>query len=158
MPTLHLMIGLPCSGKTTYARQLAVEENALLLTPDEWQNGIFGLTAYDPQSNHDQIHDAIEKIMWKVASRVLTLGINVILDFGCWSREERDDFRHRAKALGAGFKLHYMNTPAEVLLTRLEKRNRDTDNAFFVIDPAYLKKWILQFEPPSQDELAQLSP
>ncbi|MBV9304506.1 MAG: AAA family ATPase, partial [Acidobacteriaceae bacterium] len=32
MATLHLMIGLPCSGKTTYARQLAGETNALLLT------------------------------------------------------------------------------------------------------------------------------
>src|SRR4051794_29563958 len=31
---LHLMVGLPCSGKTTYARQLARESNALVLTLD----------------------------------------------------------------------------------------------------------------------------
>jgi predicted kinase len=42
MATLHLMIGLPCSGKKTYARQLAGETNALLLTLDVWHLKLFG--------------------------------------------------------------------------------------------------------------------
>jgi Predicted kinase len=36
MPTLHLMVGLPCSGKTTLARQLEHKYSALRLTTDEW--------------------------------------------------------------------------------------------------------------------------
>ena len=39
MATLHLMVGLPCSGKTTLAKQLEQERSALRLTPDEWQIG-----------------------------------------------------------------------------------------------------------------------
>jgi predicted kinase len=35
MVTLHLMVGLPCSGKTTLARTLEHERSALRLTPDE---------------------------------------------------------------------------------------------------------------------------
>ena len=35
MATLHLMVGLPCSGKTTLAKKLEVERAALRLTPDE---------------------------------------------------------------------------------------------------------------------------
>ena len=34
MATLHLMVGLPCSGKTTEARRLERELGALRLTPD----------------------------------------------------------------------------------------------------------------------------
>lgn len=42
MATLHLTVGLPCSGKTTFARQLAQEINALLLTQDVWHVKLFG--------------------------------------------------------------------------------------------------------------------
>ena len=77
MAVLHLMVGLPCSGKTTEARRLEKEYHALRLTPDEWQIRLFGQDALDP--SHDERHGAIEKIMWEVASRVLSLGMNVIL-------------------------------------------------------------------------------
>ena len=39
---LYLMVGLPGAGKTTRARQLAVEAPALRLTPDEWMIPLFG--------------------------------------------------------------------------------------------------------------------
>jgi len=42
MPTLHLMCGLPCSGKTTLARQIADDSNAFLLTTDAWHLRLFG--------------------------------------------------------------------------------------------------------------------
>ena len=35
MATLHLMVGLPCSGKTTLAQKLEHELPALRLTLDE---------------------------------------------------------------------------------------------------------------------------
>jgi predicted kinase len=43
--TLHLMAGLPCSGKTTLAQKLESERSALRLTPDEWQVRLFGQDA-----------------------------------------------------------------------------------------------------------------
>jgi predicted kinase len=36
-------------------------------------------------------------MLWNIASRALELGTNVILDFGFWAREEREEFRLRAK-------------------------------------------------------------
>ncbi|NGO75189.1 AAA family ATPase, partial [Streptomyces sp. YC504] len=41
MTTLFLMVGLPGAGKTTKARQLAEEDHALRLTPDEWMIPLF---------------------------------------------------------------------------------------------------------------------
>ena len=99
MATLNLMIGLPCSGKTTYARQLAGETNALLLTLDVWHLKLFGHDV--GHEHHDERHERIEKIMWDVAKHVLEMGGDVILDYGCWARVERDDYRNRAKELGA---------------------------------------------------------
>ena len=87
MTTLHLMVGLPCSGKTVYARTLAQQQDALVLTPDAWHVELFGQDALDP--GHDRRHDAIERIMWGLAQQVLARGTDVILDFGFWSRAEQ---------------------------------------------------------------------
>ena len=67
MATLHLMVGLPCSGKTTLAKKLEQERSALRLTPDEWQIALFGQDAEEPE--HDARHSLIEAMLWKIASR-----------------------------------------------------------------------------------------
>ena len=87
MATLHLMVGLPCSGKTTLARQLEIERSALRLTPDEWHLRLFGQDVMEPA--HNARHDLIEALLWDLAARALVLGTNVILDFGFWSRDRR---------------------------------------------------------------------
>ena len=97
MATLHLMVGLPCSGKTTEARRLERELGALRLTPDEWQTALFGDDAFEPE--HDARHSTVERLLWNIARRALELGVDVILDYGFWAREERDALRAQARAL-----------------------------------------------------------
>ena len=98
-PTLFLMVGLPGSGKTTLAKQLAVEHKALRLTPDEWIPVLYGDGL--GQAMLDSVRDPVEAMQWQVAAQALALGVNVILDFGFWGRGERDEYRARAAALGA---------------------------------------------------------
>lgn len=95
MATLYLMVGLPCSGKTTRAKEWENEVFALRLTPDEWHVSLFGHDIDDP--DHDKKHGLSEPMLWQIAARVLSLGTNIILDFGFWSKEEREDFRASAK-------------------------------------------------------------
>jgi predicted kinase len=149
--TLHLMVGLPCSGKTTLARQLAHERSALLLSPDPWQLRLFGQDAEEPE--HDARHDLIEAMLWEVAERVLALGTSVILDFGFWSRAEREDFRARAKRLGARSEVHYLDVPEEDLLRRLADRNARNAPGSFRVTAEMMRPWMALFEPPTPDEL-----
>jgi len=111
------MVGLPCSGKTTRAKQLENEDSALRLTPDEWHVNLFGHDVLDP--DHDKRHGIIESMLWQVAARSLSLGTNVILDFGFWAKEERDDFRSRARELGARSEVIFMDVNKEELMDRL---------------------------------------
>ncbi len=115
MATLHLICGLPCAGKTTLAKQLELAHAALRLTPDEWDLRLFGadFDEMGMDDRHDDRHNAVEALMWELAARVLSLDVNVILDFGVWAREERDDFRARAAQLGAGFQLHFRVYPKQ---------------------------------------------
>ena len=158
MATLHLIVGLPCSGKTTLARQLETKYSALRLTTDEWHIRLFGndygdnMTESD-ETMHDSRHDSVESIMWDVAARVLVLGVDVILDFGCWVRSQRDEFRSRAENLGADFKIHFVDVPEELLVERLKVRNSMHVEGTFFIPRAKLEEWIQIFEPPSSEEL-----
>src|SRR5437588_4999900 len=115
------MCGLPCAGKTTLAKQIEHERSALRLTPDEWITRLFG--AGLSLEALDAARDPIETLLWDLAARVLVLGVDVVLDFGFWSRAERDDFRSRAAQLGARSELHFLDVPEEELLARLAVRN-----------------------------------
>ncbi|HUQ34680.1 MAG TPA: AAA family ATPase, partial [Pyrinomonadaceae bacterium] len=90
---------------------------------------------------------------WMVAERTLSLGINVILDFGFWTRRERDGFRSRAAALGARSEVHFLDVPRSVLSVRLAARNADLPQYAFRVSEAQLDLWWRLFEPPTPEEL-----
>lgn len=153
-PTLHLMVGLPCSGKTTRAKELEKEVNALRLTPDEWHLHLFGHDAHTPE--HDERHSRVEWMMWKTAERLLSMGVSVILDYGFWAREERDGLRAQAEKLGVDFRIHYMDVPLDELWRRLEARNEELgDVPVFHITREEIELWHSWFQAPTADELAQ---
>ena len=157
MPTLHLMVGLPCSGKTTFAKKLEQDLlersiRAIRFTPDEWHLKLFGQDAEHPE--HDDRHSTIESIQWNIVAQLLEKDIDAILDFGLWTRAERDDFRARANTLGAKTKIHFQDVPHEVLFEQLEKRNKNLCDASFYIPPKMLEQWLPLFEAPDEVELA----
>lgn len=148
MATLFLMCGLPGSGKTTLAKRLEREHAALRLTPDEWIDAL-GLDPFD-----DAKRAAIESQQWQVAARALELGLNVVLDFGVWSRSERDSFRARAAAVGARTVLHFLDVPREELRRRLQARHAEPSASSPAIDDAQLDSYIAWLERPTAEELS----
>jgi predicted kinase len=149
--TLYLIVGLPCSGKTALARKLELERSALRLTPDEWHVRLFGQDVGEPE--HNARHDLIEAMLWDVAARALALGTSVILDFGFRSRVEREDFRSRARQLGASSEVHFLDVPEAELMARLSVRNSQPSQETFHIPEEMMRAWLRLFQPPAPDEL-----
>ena len=141
------MCGLPGSGKTSLARQLEREQSALRLTPDDWIAAL-SFDAYDEVKRA-----AVEAIQWQVAARALELGSNVVLDFGLWSRCERDDFRARAALLGAKTEVRFLDVDRDELLARLARRNIELPPGTFRVDQAQLDEFFGMFETPAPEEL-----
>ena len=150
-PRLFLMCGLPGAGKTTRAKQLEEEHHAVRLTPDEWITAILqpGWTRDDL----DRLRDPIESLQWSTAERLLELGVNVVIDWGLWGRDERDRLRERAKRFGARVEVHFINPSREVLVERLAQRRQGAKDSSFFVSEEELDLWAGWLQPPTSEEL-----
>ena len=126
------------------------------MCPDEWITRLYGADISDEAL--DAARDPVEAALWELAARALVLGLDVILEYGFWSRSEREEFRRRAAQLGAGSQVHFTDASEEELLRRLAKRNAELPVGTFRIDEARLEAWARVFEAPGPDELAVEKP
>ncbi|WP_308257835.1 AAA family ATPase [Pseudonocardia lacus] len=153
-PTLHLTVGLPGVGKTTLARELERAGGALRLTPDEWMVPLFGVR----WTEFDGKRDVLEgRLVW-VGHQVLRAGGSVILDFGCWSSEERHALRAIAGLAGADFALHYVTLPEDERRERATRRWREAPEQTFAMTDDDHERFRALFTPPTTDELRGCSP
>ncbi|MEV4622187.1 ATP-binding protein [Asanoa sp. NPDC049573] len=148
MPTLVLTVGLPGSGKTTLAKRIAEERRVLRLTPDEWMAPLFG------HNDAGGRRDILEGRMIWTAYEVLRSGASVILDFGCWSSEERYAIRAVAEAAGAGFELRYLELGEAQRRARAELRWREEPGSTFAMSDADHDRFLALFQPPTEAELS----
>jgi predicted kinase len=97
---------------------------------------------------------AIESLQWDIAQRVLALGVDVVLESGFWSRDERYRFRARAAELGADSKLIFLDVSREELRRRLALRNEALPpDSKFRVDLDQLDVWASVFQRPTPEEL-----
>ena len=146
--TLHLTTGLPGTGKTTLARRIALAENAIRLTPDEWMQPLFGA------SDRDGARDILEgRLLW-VAFGIARAGANVVVDFGCWSPQERYAVRALAECAGARFRLHHRHLPEAERRRRATLRWEQTPHETFPMSEADHDRFAAAYQAPDAGELA----
>jgi predicted kinase len=147
--TMFLMVGLPGSGKTTRARELAMSHDALRLTPDEWHLPLFGESL-----RADGKRDILEALLITVALRTLRLGTSVVLDFGLWGRDERSALRWLASLVGVSCRVVYLPVDLEVQLGRIAHRQATMAHETFPMPESEVVTWRTQFQAPDAAELA----
>jgi predicted kinase len=146
-PTMFLMVGLPGAGKTTRAKELAVANRALRLTPDEWMIPLFG------DSMADGKRFVVEGRLITVALHALRLGTSVVLDYGLSDRDERSALRWLARSAGARSQVVYLPVDKDVQLARIAHRQATASQQTFPMSEADVNQWREQFQAPDAAEL-----
>jgi predicted kinase len=98
--------------------------------------------------------DVLEgRFIW-LALEALKIGTSVVLDFGCWTRDERTALRSLATAIGASCTLVYLPVDPTTQLERVNRRLADTPGETFPMTQADLNEWRANFEVPDASELS----
>lgn len=146
-PTLFLTVGLPCTGKTTAARSIEIEHNALRLTKDEWVKALYG------HENPQSAQDVIEGRLVQVGLRVLELGTNVVIDYGLWARDERSALRQAAADRNATVDMHYFELDPAEQRRRLDLRQAEAPHTTWPMSDEELAEWAAAIDVPTPGEL-----
>ncbi len=146
-PTLFLTVGLPCTGKTTAARRIETEHEALRLTKDEWVKALYG------HENPRSAGDVIEGRLIQIGLRALVLGNNVVIDYGLWSRNERSALRQAAADLGAMVQIRYFELAPAEQRRRVDRRQAEAPDTTWPMLDEELATWAAKFEIPTRGEL-----
>jgi predicted kinase len=146
-PTLYLLVGLPGTGKTTAARRIEEEHQALRLTKDEWIKALYG------RDNPASASDVIEGRLIQLGLRGLRLGVNVVIDFGLWGRDERSALRQAAADAGAAVVICYFEVTAAEQRKRLDKRQAEAPHETWPMSDQELAEWAAKIDIPTPGEL-----
>jgi predicted kinase len=146
-PTLFLTVGLPATGKTSAARRVEIEHDALRLTKDEWMKALYG------NENPPSASDVIEGRLIRIALRTLELGGNVVIDFGLWGRDERSALRQAAADRGANVEMVYLDVSPTEQRRRLDRRQADEPDTTWPISDEELAEWTDIIQVPTPGEL-----
>jgi predicted kinase len=146
---LHLLHGLPGSGKSSYARDLSRRLDAVCFSPDEWMVSRHGNNP--PEEKFAGYAAAIRLEIWTRTEALLRRGREVILDSGFWTRAERDEARAKAAALGVECRLYAFRCDEATMLARVLARSAGDPGAL-QINAAAFRVFQNRFQPLGPDE------
>ena len=151
MAKVIMTCGKICCGKSTYARQLQAAGNAVILSIDEITLSLFPEGAGEM---HDIYARRAEQYLLSLSLQVLRTGADVILDWGLWTRAQRDRLRGFWTEHGVENEIHYLRISNDEWKRRIRKRNtkQAEEPSAYYVDEGLLRKAEALFEEPSADE------
>lgn len=153
MARVVLVCGRLCSGKSTYAQKVCTRDRAVLLSVDEVMLSLFD---EDLGDRHDEYTAKVKRMLYSKSLALLEVGVDVVLDWGFWTRADRRYAKEYYRASGFDCELHYLDVPDGTWKERIERRNGlvlEGKASAYYVDDGLAKKFETLFEEPSDSEV-----
>ena len=141
--TLYITVGLPGSGKSTYAKNFIKDKEIEYLSSDSLR-AVYGKSEED-QSVTSFVFGHIKK---KV-DEFLKDDKNILVDATSVNRKERSDYINTAKKYGAKIVVIVFKMDRQGLIERNKKRGEQGGR---VVPDWVIDKMLAKYEEPSYDE------
>ena len=149
MAAVVLLCGKLCCGKSTYTKALLERRRAMLLSCDEL---MLSLLPEQLGDLHDEVARKAKDYLLARAVELLTLGVDVILDWGFWQKESRRTAEDFFRSRGFETEWIYLKVTDEEWRRRIAKRNAEGPPGAYRVDEGLLQKCISRFEEPDAAE------
>lgn len=154
MSKVYLICGRICSGKTTYAKNFCKENNAVLLSVDEIMISLFDQCC--GRKLHMEYDRRIKNFLFDKSLEILENSVDVVLDWGFWTKEERNFAKEFYKSRNIDCELHYIEVSDEKWEQQLNKRNNEVlENKAkaYYLEHRRALEFASMFEKPEADEV-----
>ena len=110
------------AGKSTTAKKLEINKNAILLSEDDWLSQLYPneITTFDDYLKYSKL---IKPLLKEHIQRILKVGSNVVLDFPGNTKAQRSWLLSIATEIKANHELIFLNIDDEKCLERIKKRS-----------------------------------
>lgn len=125
MPTkgkLLFFCGKMASGKSTLARSLAEQHDAILFVQDEWIERLYPGAVVNV-ATYLEYSGRINRTLAPYVVELLQRGVTVVMDCPGNTRNQRAWFRDIIERAGAPHELHFVDTPDAICRAQLRQRS-----------------------------------
>ena len=154
MAKVIAVCGKICCGKSWYAGRLKEKENAVILSCDELTKDLFD---NDLGEKHDEMSLRIWEYFKKKSVELVNAGCTVILDWGFWTLENRENLTSFYRSQSIPCEWHYIDVDDVTWQKNIEERNCRVLNgeggSDYYLDEGLMKKLLSMWEAPSEDEI-----
>jgi predicted kinase len=148
---LIFMCGKMAAGKSTLARELAEQENAVLLVQDELLDSLFPGEITDIPG-FVKCSSRLKNALGPHICALLSKGISVVLDFPGNTRAQRAWFRELFERANAEHELNYVDASDALCKRQLKERSEDLSAGTPWATDAEFEAITVYFQPPSEEE------
>ena len=141
MTLIHMLVGIPASGKTTFAKGLAKELNIPIVSTDETRN-------MHPNVSEDKIWP----LVYEECGRLVMSNQDFIFDATNVTANVRDRFKEKINEYSKDYEIgaYYFDVDPNVCFNRAIERNKDPKERF--IPPEVILSYGQKITMPTIEE------
>lgn len=161
---IHLLVGLPATGKSSFAERLRGSEAVPIISSDVIRKRLSGVNLdrslgsaafageYAPAAT-----ERVYRRMIALARLALACGFDVVLDATFGKRSQRAAVARMARKTGAELAYYHVRAREDVVRERLERRRTRGGGPSDLVDFSIWQRMAADFEKFSPEELVEVS-